>query len=66
MGDGINDVSAIHGADVGLSVNTAVDVAKKAADIVLLNKDLKVLIEGVKEGKNFCKHSKVYIYGYKR
>jgi Mg2+-importing ATPase len=51
MGDGINDASALHAADVGISVNTAVDVAKEAADIVLLDRDLNVLIEGVKEGR---------------
>lgn len=51
MGDGINDVSAIHVADVGLSVNSAVDVAKEAADIVLPDENLNVLIEGMKEGR---------------
>lgn len=51
IGDGINDASALHAADVGISVNTAVDVAKEAADIVLLDHDLNVLIEGVKEGR---------------
>jgi len=40
MGDGINDASALHAADVGISVDTAADVAKDAADIVLLEKDL--------------------------
>ncbi|WP_435005465.1 magnesium-translocating P-type ATPase [Tundrisphaera lichenicola] len=51
LGDGINDASALHAADVGISVDSAVDVAKKAADIVLLKKDLGVLIEGVREGR---------------
>jgi Mg2+-importing ATPase len=51
MGDGINDASALHAADVGISVDTAADVAKDAADIVLLEKDLGVLIEGVREGR---------------
>ena len=49
MGDGINDASALHAADVGISVDTAADVAKDAADIVLLEKDLGVLVEGVRE-----------------
>jgi Mg2+-importing ATPase len=51
MGDGINDASALHAADVGLSVDSAVDVAKEVADIVLLEKDLDVLVEGVREGR---------------
>ena len=51
MGDGINDASALHAADVGLSVDSAVDVAKEVADIVLLEKDLNVLVEGVREGR---------------
>ncbi|HEY6000845.1 MAG TPA: magnesium-translocating P-type ATPase [bacterium] len=51
MGDGINDASALHAADVGLSVDGAVDVAKEAADIVLLERDLGVLVDGVREGR---------------
>jgi Mg2+-importing ATPase len=51
MGDGVNDASALHAADVGLSVESAVDVAKESADIVLLEKDLGVLANGVKEGR---------------
>ena len=47
MGDGINDASALHAADVAISVDQAVDVAKEAADIVLLEKDLKVLAQGI-------------------
>ncbi len=62
MGDGINDVSAIHSADVGLSVNTAVDVAKEAADMVLLDKDLEVLIEGIKEGRRTFANTQKYIF----
>ena len=51
MGDGINDASALHAADVGLSVEDAVDVAKEVADIVLLEKNLDVLIDGIREGR---------------
>jgi len=62
MGDGINDASALHAADVGISVNTAVDVAKEAADIVLLDQDLAVLIEGVKEGRRTFANTQKYIF----
>ncbi|NRF38284.1 magnesium-translocating P-type ATPase [Pedobacter foliorum] len=62
MGDGINDASALHAADVGISVNTAVDVAKEAADIVLLDQDLNVLIEGVKEGRRTFANTQKYIF----
>jgi len=51
LGDGINDALAMHAADVGISVDNAVDVAKETADIVLLEKDLEVLIDGVAEGR---------------
>lgn len=51
MGDGINDALALHAADVGISVDTAVDVAKDAADFVLLRKDLGILRRGIDEGR---------------
>lgn len=51
MGDGINDAAAMHEADVGISVDTAVDIAKESADIILLEKDLMVLEDGVIEGR---------------
>jgi len=61
MGDGINDASALHAADVGISVDTAVDVAKEAAEIVLLDKDLRVLIDGIKEGRKTFANTMKYI-----
>jgi len=51
MGDGINDAAAMREADVGISVDTAVDIAKESADIILLEKDLMVLEDGVLEGR---------------
>ncbi len=51
MGDGINDAAAMHEADVAVSVDTAVDIAKESADIILLEKDLMVLEQGVLEGR---------------
>jgi Mg2+-importing ATPase len=62
MGDGINDASAIHAADVGISVDSAVDVAKDAADIVLLEKDLGVLVEGVREGRATFANTLKYVF----
>ena len=61
MGDGVNDLPALHGADVGLSVNTAVDVAKDAAAIVLLRKSLDVIAEGVTEGRKTFQNTIKYI-----
>src|SRR5258708_19737414 len=51
MGDGINDAAALRDADVGISVDTAVDIAKESADIILLEKDLMVLRKGVIYGR---------------
>mgnify|MGYP000134545728 CR=1 FL=1 len=51
MGDGINDAAAMKSADIGISVDTAVDIAKESADIILLEKDLMVLEEGIIEGR---------------
>jgi Mg2+-importing ATPase len=51
MGDGINDAPPLHQADVGISVDNAVDIAKETADIILLRKDLMVLEEGILEGR---------------
>ena len=51
LGDGINDASCLHSADVGISVDSAADVAKQAADMILLEHDLGALYEGVREGR---------------
>ena len=62
MGDGINDASALHAADVGISVDSAADVAKETADIVLLEKDLDALVEGVKEGRKTFANTMKYVF----
>jgi Mg2+-importing ATPase len=61
LGDGINDALALHRADVGLSVSTAVDVAKGAADLVLLQKDLKIIRDGIDEGRRTFVNTLKYI-----
>ena len=61
MGDGINDSPSLTNSDVGVSVDTAVDIAKETADIILLEKDLQVLLDGVTERKTyFCKPNEIY------
>lgn len=62
MGDGINDVAAINAADVGISVENAVDVAREAADFVLTEKNLSVLIDGIKEGRKTFANTLKYLY----
>lgn len=62
MGDGINDASALHAADVSISVDSAADVAKEAADIVLLEKNLEVLIDGVKAGRITFANTLKYVF----
>jgi P-type Mg2+ transporter len=61
MGDGINDASALHAADVSISVDSAADAAKEAADIVLLEKSLAVLEEGVREGRRTFANTRKYV-----
>ena len=62
IGDGINDVSALHASDVSLSVEGAVDVAREAADFVLLEHDLEVLVDGVREGRRTFANTLKYVF----
>jgi Mg2+-importing ATPase len=62
IGDGVNDTAAINAADVGISTNNAADIAKEAADFVLLEKDLSVLTDGVYEGRKSFVNSMKYIF----
>lgn len=61
LGDGINDIPSLHSADVGISVNSAVDVAKDAATLVLLRKSLDVIAEGIMEGRKTFHNTVKYI-----
>ena len=62
LGDGVNDAIALHDADVGISVDSAVDVAKDAADVLLLKKDIGLLATGVREGRQVFSNTMKYIF----
>jgi len=62
LGDGINDVSAIHSADAGISTSNAVDAVKETADFVLMEKDLSVVAEGIIEGRKAFSNTMKYVF----
>jgi Mg2+-importing ATPase len=62
LGDGVNDVAALHAADVGISVDTGVDVAKETADLILLDKSLSVIVEGIQQGRRVFANTLKYVH----
>jgi Mg2+-importing ATPase len=62
LGDGVNDAAAIHSADVGISVDKSADLLKETADIILLEKDISVLIDGIMEGRRTFANTMKYVF----